>query len=316
MIEKITRRKFIEQTAKIALTSGAVAASSQLLRADENYPPLTPPKRGKNSEIIVARRNTPSETVKAAIEAFGGLSSIMKPKDTVLLKPNISFPNPPQWATTTNPELISTMAKLCLEAGASRVIIADHPLRDPQKCLERTGIAEACKDIDGVHIKLLTEDRDYKSIEVNGEELKSAEVARLALKADLIINMPVAKSHSATTVSFSMKNMMGLVWDRVKFHQGNIHQAVAELNTVVKPELIILDATRILLTKGPDGPGEVEELNSVIIGTDPVAIDSYAVNLARWNNRKLEPENVDYIRIAAKLGLGEMDISKVSIREV
>ena len=305
MIEKLTRREFIKQTTKIALSGSIMAAYPGLLQADE-----------KSSELIVARRNSPSETVKAAIEAFGGLNRIVKPKDTVLLKPNISFPNPPQWATTTNPELISTVAKLCLEAGARRVIIADHPLRNPQRCLERTGVDEACKDTNDIHIKLLTEDRDYKSVEVNGEELKSVEVARLALKADLIINMPAAKSHSATTVSFSMKNMMGLVWDRVKFHQGNIHQAIAELNTVVKPKLIILDATRLLLTKGPDGPGEVEELNSVIIGTDPVAVDSYAVTLAPWNKRKLEPTDVDYIRIAAKLGLGEMDLGKIAVREV
>ena len=305
MIEKLTRREFIKQTTKIALAGSVMVASPGFLQADE-----------KSSELIVARRNSPSETVKAAIEAFGGLNRIVKPKDTVLLKPNISFPNPPQWATTTNPELISTVAKLCLEAGVRRVIIADHPLRDPQRCLERTGVDEACKDISGAHVKLLTEDRDYKSVEVNGEELKSVEVARLALKADLIINMPAAKSHSATTVSFSMKNMMGLVWDRVKFHQGNIHQAIAELNTVVKPKLIILDATRLLLTKGPDGPGEVKELNSVIIGTDPVAIDAYTATLAPWNKRKLEPKDVDYIRIAAKLGLGEMDLSKIDVREV
>lgn len=305
MIEKITRREFIKQTAKIGLAGSMVAVSPKLLFANET-----------SSELIVARGNSPSETVKAAIEAFGGLNRILKPKDTVLLKPNISFPNPPQWATTTNPELVSTVAKLCLEAGARRVIIADHPLRDPEKCLERTGVAEACKDTSGIHIKLLTEDRDYKSVEVNGEELKSVEVARLALKADLIINMPVAKSHSATTVSFSMKNMMGLVWDRVKFHQGNLHQAIAELNTVVKPVLIILDATRILLTRGPEGPGEVKELNTIIVGTDPVAVDSYAVTLVRWNKRGLEPEDVDYIRIAAKLGLGEMNLSQVAVREV
>ncbi|HIE30312.1 TPA: DUF362 domain-containing protein [Candidatus Poribacteria bacterium] len=305
MIERITRREFIKQTTKIALASGIVTASSGLLRADE-----------KSSELIVAGRNSPSETVKAAIEAFGGMNRIVKPKDTVLLKPNISFPNPLQWATTTNPELVSTVAKLCLDAGARRVIIADHPLRDPEKCLERTGVAEACKGTNGVHIKLLTGNRDYKPVEVNGEELKSVKLARLALKANLIINLPVAKSHSATTVSFSMKNMMGLIRDRAKFHQGNLHQAIAELNTVVKPVLIILDATRVLLTRGPEGPGEVKELNTVIIGTDPVAVDSYAVTLARWDKRKLEPEDVDYIRIAAKLGLGEMNLGKVVVREV
>jgi len=305
MIEKLTRREFIKQTTKIALASSVMAASPGFLQADE-----------KSSELIVSKKNSPSETVKAAIEAFGGMNRIVKPKDTVLIKPNISFPNPPQWATTTNPELISTVAKLCLESGARRVIIADHPLRNPQRCLERTGVGEVCKDTKGVHIKLLTEDRDYKSVEVNGEELKMVDVARLALKADLIINMPAAKSHSATIVSFSMKNMMGLVWDRVKFHQGNIHQAIAELNTVVKPKLIILDATRLLLTKGPDGPGEVKELNSVIIGTDPVAIDAYTATLAPWNKRKLEPKDVDYIRIAAKLGLGEMNLGKVDVKEV
>jgi len=305
MKKRFTRREFIKQTGKITLVSSMMSLSPALLRANE-----------KSGELIVASRDSPSETVQAAIEAFGGLNRIVKPKDTVLLKPNFSFPNPLQWGTTTNPEVVSTVAKLCLEAGARRVIIADHPLRAPQKCLERTGIEEACKNIKDAHVKLLTEDRDYKSVEVNGEELKSTKISRLALKADLIINMPAAKSHSATGVSFGMKNMMGLIWDRVKFHQGNIHQAIAELNTVVKPKLIILDATRLLLTKGPDGPGEVKELNSVIVGTDPVAVDSYAVTLAPWNNRKFEPKDVGHINIAAKLGLGEIDLSKVGVREV
>ncbi len=272
----------------------------------------------KSRELIVAKRDSPSETVKAAIDAFGGLGSIIEPNSTVLLKPNISFASPPEWATTTHPEIIRTVAKLCLEAGARRVIIADHPLgRDPQKCIQRNRASEASRDITGAHLKLLVQERDYVSVAVDGEELKTVQVARLALKADHIINIPVAKSHSATVVSFGMKNMMGLVWDRAVFHQGNLHQAIAELNTLIKPQLVILDASRVLLTRGPTGPGEVKELNSVIIGTDPVAVDSYAVTFAPWNKRgRLQPHDVDYIRIAAQLGLGEMDLNKITAKEV
>jgi uncharacterized protein (DUF362 family) len=304
MVERVTRREFIKKALGMAIAGGTMAASPKIL-AEERV-----------SELVIARGDSPARTVRAAIEALGGMSRFVKPKTTVLLKPNISFPNSPNWATTTDPEVVRTLAEMCLKAGARRVIIADHPLCDPRRCLERTGISKACADMKGVHVKLLTEERDYRKAEVKGRELKSVEIARLVLKADVIINVPVAKSHSATGVSFSMKNLMGLIWDRVSFHKGDLHRAIAELSLLIKPRLIVLDATRILLTKGPEGPGRVEEMRSVIVGTDPVAVDSYATTMAGWNGRRLSPDQIPYISHAAELKIGEMDLDAIKIREV
>src|SRR4030043_1007403 len=95
------------------------------------------------------------------------------------------------------------------------------------------------------------------------------------LDDSVLINIPVAKSHSTTGVSLGMKGLMGLIWERESFHsQFNINQALADLATVIKPRLTILDATRALVSGGPGGPGEVRKTNLVIAGVEPRAVAS------------------------------------------
>lgn len=84
---------------------------------------------------------------------------------------------------------------------------------------------------------------------------------------------------------------------------------------VVQPHLTVLDATRVLTTGGPEGPGVVDELNTLVIGTDTVAVDAYTVELARWNKRKISAEDVPYIKMAQQMGVGEADINRLEIVE-
>ena len=144
--------------------------------------------------------------------------------------------------------------------------------------------------------------------------VEGVKAAREALRADCLINVPVAKSHTATGVSLGMKNLMGLVWDRVSYHRsGQIHRAIAETTQALLPALTILDATRVLATGGPQGPGEVVELGKVFASADPVAIDAVGASLSPWGGRSYRPADVGYIREAAALGIGSTDAEVLKV---
>ena len=298
----ITRRKFIKTgtvAAGAAVTSGNALAGAK--------PPL-----------VVVSKGKPEESVYKAVKVLGGMEKFVNSGDRVVLKPNIGFPNPPEWSTTTHPDVVKAVAGLCIKAGAQRVIILDHPLRDSQICKERTGIEKAVKGMKGVVLAMLDDAKFYKETPVpGGSELKSTAIMKEVLRANCLINIPTAKSHSATGVSLGIKNLMGLVWDRMAFHEKmELNRAIAEQLIVIKPKLTIVECIYVLLTRGPSGPGKTEELNTIVASTDPVAADSYTVGLARWYNKEFKGSQVKHIKIAHELGFGEIDISKMTIKQV
>jgi len=313
MVDKLSRRQFLRKTAGLTLAIGA----SPVL---EKFASHAAADLSQEVDLAVVKSESPDAATVAAVETLGGIGRFVKSGDVVVIKPNMAFPNPPNWASTTNPAVVSSMAKLCIDAGARLILIIDYPMSRPEQCLKRTGVAAACEELGSkkVRVSMKTEQRDYKEVKLeNARVLDKTQVNKALLRADVFINIPVAKSHSATGVSFGMKNIMGLIWDRKYLHeQIDLHQGIADLSTFIKPSLILVDATRILTTGGPQGPGRSEKLNTVIAGTDPVATDSYAVTLSPWNNRQYAPKDVEHIAAASKMGLGEMDISKLHVKKM
>ncbi|MBL8025390.1 MAG: DUF362 domain-containing protein [Fibrobacteres bacterium] len=300
----LTRRSFVKTS---ALAASAAALVPSVIEATSAYKP-----------IVAVAKGEPADCVKRVIAALGGIKNFVKPGSRVVIKPNMGFPNPPEWSTTTHPEVVKAVAELCIEAGARRVIVIDHPLRDGEMCKERTGIGAALASLKGVVIAMPDDEKFFEEKTVPGaKELKTTLVAKEVLKADCLINIPTAKSHSATGVSLGIKNLMGLVWDRKVFHERlELNRAVAEQLLVIKPNLTIVDAVYALLTNGPGGPGNVTKIDTIVASADPVAADSYSVGLARWYNREFKGEQVKHIKIAAEMGFGEIDIAKMDIKTV
>lgn len=307
MSKRLSRREFVHRS----LAAGAAVALGSALGPRV----AAGPQAGYDLAVV---KGDIAAAVKAAIETLGGIGRFVRRGNKVVLKPNMSFPNPPEWASTTHPDVVRAVAALCLDAGASRVAVIDQPLRRPEVCLRRSGIAAACADLAHVTVVALSEQKFYRKVGVpGGKQLREVEVARDALQADVLINLPVAKSHNAAGVSFGMKNLMGLIWDREYFHQFlDLNQAIADLSTRIRPDLILLDATRALTTAGPNGPGKVLQLDTIVAGTDPVAVDAYAVGLTSWYGQTFAGRNVKHIQAAASLGLGEIDVSRLRIREL
>jgi len=312
MSDKISRRKFLKSTAGIALTASLSPAIDNIMsnaNAEEEL------------DLAVVKSEKPESSVKAAIEALGGIGKFVKSGDIVVIKPNMAFPNPPEWGSTTNPEVVYAVAKLCLDADARSILILDHPMGRPEQCLKRSGIADACQKLGSgkIRVSMEMEQRDYKEVKLEkAKTLEKTEIHKVMLRTDTFINIPVAKSHSATGVSFGMKNVMGLIWDRISLHKTDLHQNIADLNSFerFKPSLVLVDGTRALTTKGPEGPGRTFSLNTIVAGIDPVAVDSYAVKLSLWNGRRYDPQDVKHIAAARDMNLGEMDLSKINIEEI
>ncbi len=256
-----------------------------------------------------------SAATRRAVEALGGMARFVQKGNRVVLKPNMSFASGPDRAANTHPALVYAVAQMCLEAGADQVMIVDNPLQSPELCLRRAGVAEACKGLKNTYVQMFTDHKFYREVKVpQGKVLDRVEVLKEVLDSQVLISLPQAKSHSNTGISMGIKGLMGLIWDRGSFHSRyNIDQALADLATVLRPRLTILDATRALTTGGPGGPGEVVKPNLVIAGTDPIAVDAFGVSVAPWYGQRFKGRQVEHLLAASQRGLGKIDVDRLNI---
>lgn len=262
-------------------------------------PTSTPPIL--EAEIALARGKDWEAVTRAAVEAIGGMERFVKPGDTVLIKPNIcTAGRPPEYAATSHPKVVATVARMCWEAGARKVMLFDLPFSGTQEAAYKdSGIADALKGLD---VELLfASPRHYENVPIpNGKDLKEWKFLRQALEADVFVNIPIAKHHGMAGLTLGMKNVMGVILDRPYIH-WNLHQRIADLNTVIRSHLVVVDATRILLRHGPQG-GNLEDVlitDTVIASGDVVAADALAATLFGKNWK-----DIGYIKIGAEMGLG------------
>ncbi len=261
----------------------------------------------------------PQEAVRQLVKAVGGLEAIIPVNGVVLLKPNIAFPAPPEWGVTTDPEFLDAIIGTCFDAGARRVIVTDHPVgASPEKNLVRSGIGAVCDKWDNAKLLIPDGAQYYRPYEVpQGKALKTTQVLKSLDKVDLFINLPTAKHHSATGVSLGLKNLMGLIQDRVPFHsEFDLHQGIADLASVIRPGITFLDARYCLLSGGPTGPGQVEQAGKYLAGFDPVAVDAIGVEQARWEGRIQKGSGIPHLVKANELGLGEVRRDLIDVIEL
>lgn len=304
----ITRRKFLKwQTHGALWLAGAGLGLATPLEALAEASP----------DVAVAK-GSPAAATRAAVELLGGMASFVKKGHRVVIKPNMSFANPPEMGTTTHPEVVRQLAVMCWEAGAEKVDILDHTLSSVEMCLEQSGIRSACRDLGPGSVEGVGDARRYREADIpGGISMTRTEVMREVLEADVLIAAPVAKHHSSAGVSLSMKGNMGLILNRGVMHwKHDLHTAIVDLATLLKADLAVIDATRALTTNGPGGPGEVVRLDRVIASRDMVSADAKAVSMVKWYGRDIAPRQVKHIRLAHERGFGRMDIENLRVAEI
>jgi uncharacterized protein (DUF362 family) len=243
------------------------------------------------------------------LAGLGGIGKLVTRGSSVVIKPNFSVAQTPEVAATTNPFLVAAVVRQCLRAGAHEVKVIDYPFSGPQ-CLVVTGIKAAVEAAGGRAFNIASESY-FTQVDMGQALLKNTLFSTDALHADVLINMPILKNHGTTIVTMGLKGMMGLVWDRGYFHSTDLYRTIAELSAYRKPDLVILDAIRGIINNGPTGPGTIKDWGQVIFGVDPVAVDAYGAALYG-----VHPADVRYITEAASLGVGEINLQKLTIKKV
>ena len=263
-------------------------------------------------EMAVAQGEQAGALVRGAVEALGGIRRFISPRDVVVVKPNVAWDRTPEQGANTSPAVVAEVVRLCWEAGAAKVIVAEVTINEPRRCFARSGVGEAARAQGALVV--MGEERRFRNIDLGGDVLTTWPVFEPFLEADKMINVPVAKHHSLTGASLGMKNWYGILGgQRHRLHQ-RIHESLADLAGFMNPTLTILDAYRVLLRNGPGG-GNVEDValkKTVIASTDPVALDAWAAK-AYWN---LDEQQLPYLRLAAQRRLGSPDFGASRIQLV
>jgi uncharacterized protein (DUF362 family) len=313
------RREFIKRTgpavavAAVTGTTGFVFHNRDTTRrstvvgktADFEVPP------DPSLPILTSATNSdPAVALRATLDEIGGIARFIHPGETVVVKPNVGWDRTPSQGADTNPVLVSEMARLCLGAGAARVVVSDVSCNDPRRSFLRSGIREAAEAA-GARV-ILPSPEDFVEVDLGGVVLKQWPVLRHFIEADRFINMPIVKQHSLTRCTVGMKNLYGILGGRRNRLHQEIDQSIADLAAFVRPTLTVVDATRVMFRGGPQG-GSLDDVSiedTVLCSTNLVAADARAVEFLGLSGRQ-----VGHIELAARLGLGSLDYRNSGYRE-
>ncbi len=324
MSGKISRRSFMKQGAALGATS-LIGSSLLSCSKEEDQPAKTEPKesakapeRASNIVSVVTGESYFDNTIRA-VEELGGMGRFVAEGATVAILANPQRNNP---GAFTRPAIVASVVRMCKEAGAKEVACLSWL---PEQNWENTGLAQAVREEGGKLILVDSKDEGrFTPVEVpKGVALKETRVLSDLSNYDVLIDMPITKDHAGNKFTGTMKNLMGLNSPKSNrtFHMENwqtdidaithLDQCIADLNTVITPNLSVVDGTEFITTNGPFGPGELIKPQKVIAGTDRIAIDSFCCTL--WG---LDAKDIIMINKGYEHGLGETDLGRVEIREI
>ncbi len=310
------RRNFLKALALTGATltikqSGAVTLMTQHFNA-------APVPAANAYDLVAVMGGEPVAMFRKGIAEMGGMAKFVKKGYKVVVKPNIGWDKKPELAGNTNPNLVAEIIQQCIKAGAKEVVVFDHTCDDWRKCYANSGIEAAAKAA-GAKVVPAHEESYYRTVSLpKGKSLKSAKVHEAILDSDVWINVPVLKNHGGAKMSISMKNHMGIVWDRGFFHSHDLQQCIADICTLEKAAVLnVVDAYRLIKTNGPRGKSEADVVLSkgLFISQDIVAIDTAATSF--FNQvRDMPLESVGHLAKAQALNLGTMDIDKLNVKKI
>lgn len=309
----VTRRRFVRLMMAAGLGAALTSCGGQMASEPQQGPQEAPPPPGDSAYLAVARGPDPKALTRTVIAGIGGIERFVRNGNDVIIKPNIcvdyrSF----EYGATTNPVVVATLVELCLGAGARRVRVMDLPFGgSPERAYAASGISDAVRAAGG-QMEIMNKAKFRETEIPGGRDITSWQVYQDVLTADLVIDVPVAKHHSLARLSLAGKNLLGIILNPNRMHT-NLGQRTADLVSVVRPKLTVVDAIRTLMTRGPTGGNldDVRLTNTVIASHDLVAADAYAATLF-----DLTGEEITYVKAAANMGLGTLDLGSVKIEEV
>lgn len=317
------RRQVLRRITTAALVAGAVGAGTFALYDDQE-----PVRGGQRKEkkfrirehqaavpaatpkLVIARGTDPAKNIEAALTRIGGINLFVGKGDIVLIKPNVGWDRTPEQAANTNPQIVGTLVRSCLSAGAAQVLVADHSVNDAERCFVRSGIFEAVRNAGGKIV--LPGPSRFHLVEIPGK-LGTWPVLEPFILATKIINVPIVKHHSLTQATIGLKNWYGILGGRRNQLHQRIDDSIVELAALMRPTLTVIDATRLLMRNGPNGGNltDVKQNDAILVGLDPIAADAWgAAQLG------LDPFKLSWLKLGEQKELGLIDYRNLNPIEI
>ena len=267
--------------------------------------------------IVKVRDERVEEAVRRAVELAGGLESVIPSGSRVLIKPNVVSASPSGSGNTTDARVTEAVARMALEFHPGKVTIGegssvgyDFPgRRDTMHCLEVSGTSEVARKL-GLDVVDLNRD---ERVEVHAEEafvMGTFSVARTAWEADVILDLPVVKTHVRTGITCGLKNMKGVLPgdEKKRTHRMGLDRAIVDLNRVMKPHFTVVDAI-----VGMEGthmyPDDCVRLGRIMCSADVVAADAVCAAIMGF-----DVSQILHVNLAAEAGLGVAALDEIEVR--
>lgn len=253
------------------------------------------------------------DAIKSAVDLLGGIQSFVKRGERILIKPNLLSAKPPESAITTHPSVVGAVITLVKEAGA-KPFVGDSPgIGSARRVADRTGLMGVCQEM-GVEMVDLTD-----SIELDnpkGKTFKRFQIARTALEADGIINLPKLKTHTQMFLTLGVKNLFGCVVGKRKpqWHLavGEDREAFArmlvDLYLLLRPRLTIVDGIVGMEGDGPGSSGDPRCLGLIFASDDCIAMDTVITE-----SLGVRADALFTTKVARADGLGETFLERIEV---
>jgi uncharacterized protein (DUF362 family) len=258
------------------------------------------------SKVSVVKGTNPVETTFKALEAIkSDVENVLSMTKPILIKPNYINSQHPSTGITTDSRVLEGIVKFLKERKIKEIVIG-----------EGSGFADTFQAFKVAGVDTVAERWNVKLIDLNKDEfveiyppnplsLKKVKVAKTALEST-IISVPKLKPHRIATVTLSLKNMMGALASKGSMHTGSLSKNIADLASVLRPSISVIDG--IIAGEGHETSGNPVEMNLIIAGTDPVAVD--AVGAAVMG---IPPNDVKHLVLAEKKGLGTCNLEYITV---
>jgi len=279
--------------------------------------------KNRKTRVSVVSGTDIEASVRKAIDLIGGIRQVVRPGQTVLIKPNFGVAVPPETGIVTDPSVIDAVIKICKEADPGNILVAESSVVgfDTTKIFKELGLENRFQRA-GARLVDLDQD-DMVEIPVpNGTVLTKIKIFKTAYESDVIISVPTMKTHILTQVTLGLKNMKGILPDSMKKRMHRIgakkrvrdfelDHAIADLNSIKPPTLTLIDG--FIANEGykPGTPGiggTPVDFNTIVAGSDPVAVDTIGAYLMGF-----EPDEVRHIKYTGAKGVGISDMNRIDV---
>ncbi len=250
------------------------------------------------------------KSIEQNLDQLGGINKLIKPGDTVLLKPNFNTADP--FPASSDLKFIKSIVELIYEAEAKIVMIAESSTMsvNTRKVMKKLGVFELGKMEKPPRIYVLEERKWIKKPIAKGKYLKYVNLPEILTRPDKLILLPCLKTHFQAKYTGALKLSVGLMKpiERIGLHMKNIQEKIAELNTVIQPDLVIMDARKCFISGGPMS-GELKEPNIILSSKSRVSIDIEGIKIiqsyAGNSLKNIQAQELPQIKHSIELGIDQ-----------